>query len=244
MPLVHGPDSDVLACVLLAASPFYTFVGARLFRPTVAAVAFAAGGYGALYLLCRASSQACEQHTVRVPVVVACGAVAASVVHSLFGAAVFTAGAVGGAVAVQAAARAAEGAGAGDLSGGPAWAHPAALGAGALAGAGVSFWVLERVARVLTAFVGAYMAVAGADHWAWRAGEVREPTLAPGRFFAAHERLECHSGWCRALVALWGLLFVAGVAAQFGRKRSAANPRRQYAGARRRRPSQRPLLER
>eukprot|EP01006_Ploeotia_vitrea_P033495 TRINITY_DN65566_c3_g3_i1.p1 TRINITY_DN65566_c3_g3~~TRINITY_DN65566_c3_g3_i1.p1 ORF type:complete len:262 (+),score=97.29 TRINITY_DN65566_c3_g3_i1:37-786(+) len=203
-------DEDVLAIAFLCVFPFFTFLGEKVFKPTVAGAGFATLGYGMFWATREVAGLS---DSARLGLVLAAGVVGAVVVVSVYKAGVFLSGAVAGALlfnlAYQVVVTQTH------VQHPSIEAHYIAVGLAAVVGGVLAVKWFKYAVRVMTAMIGSYMGVAGVSHFISRGNEKATDSLSPRVFFSHSESFQCQDDACYALLGAWGVLFVLGMMVQF-----------------------------
>jgi hypothetical protein len=213
-------DTDVLAMIMLVASPVFTFLGIRFVYPVLGLLGLSAGGYG-MYLLLNIAKGLLHldiAQNYQIAAVLIAGVVAAVILVKMTRVGIFVLGGAGMLFAGNAAFNFAVSTW---LTTPPAnieTIHIVVMVLSALIGGILGIYFIERVVvRILSAFVGGYMFVGAFDYGLGRAKVVTVTPLAPTVFmtgdpgtFACSAQVHCY-----VLVVVWLLLFFAGVWVQF-----------------------------
>eukprot|EP00998_Keelungia_sp_KM082_P006758 NODE_2993_length_959_cov_18.998798_g2973_i0.p2 GENE.NODE_2993_length_959_cov_18.998798_g2973_i0~~NODE_2993_length_959_cov_18.998798_g2973_i0.p2 ORF type:complete len:268 (+),score=90.62 NODE_2993_length_959_cov_18.998798_g2973_i0:73-804(+) len=204
-------DEDVLAVAFLCVFPLFTFLGEKVFKPTVAGAGFSALGYAVFWAT---RDVGALSSSARLGLVFAAGVVGAVAVVAVFKAGVFLCGAVSGVLLCNLAYQVLVTQAGADPS---RDAHYVALALCGVVGGMVALRWWKYAVRVVTAFMGSYMGVAGVSHFIWSAHGKQDSdnALAPRVFFAHAETFTCDDDACYAMLGGWAVLFVLGMAVQF-----------------------------
>lgn len=208
----------VLAAIMMGLSPLVTFFGARLLKPTIGAVGFCLGGYGAFLGMEALVPYLGEaQLGIKILIVVVVAVLAAVIMVSAYKASMFTLGAVGGGLGANA-----------------LWVIICAelgenphigfrIGAVALVAiicGFVTYKAMGLVVKVITPFIGGFMFISGLDHlgkevFNWWDTNPFDPS-PNGSFFGRPDQLiseePVHAG---VLIGIWVLLTGLGLWWQF-----------------------------
>eukprot|EP00475_Leptophrys_vorax_P010122 TRINITY_DN167_c0_g1_i1.p1 TRINITY_DN167_c0_g1~~TRINITY_DN167_c0_g1_i1.p1 ORF type:complete len:275 (+),score=80.44 TRINITY_DN167_c0_g1_i1:118-942(+) len=213
-------DTDVLALIMLLASPVFTFLGIRFVYPVLGLLGLSAGGYGMFLLLniIKGYTGWVIQPNYEIAAVLISGVVAGVILVKLTRAGIFVLGGAGMLFAGNAAFNFAVSTWITSPVANLETYHIVVMVISAIVGGILAIYFVEKVVvRILSAFVGGYMFVGAFDYGLGRAHAVTITPLAPTIFlqgnpgtFACSAQVHCY-----VLIVVWLLLFFAGVWVQF-----------------------------
>jgi hypothetical protein len=213
-------DTDILAIVMLAASPVFTFLGIRFVYPVLGLLGIISGGYGMYMLLAiiKGYTGWYIAPNYQIAAVLVAGVVIAVVLVKLTKAGIFILGAAGMLFAGNAAFNFAISSWVTSPPANIETIHIIVMVVCALIGGICAIYLVEKVViRILSSFVGGYLFVGAFDYGLGRAKAVSFTPLAPTIFlngdpgtFACSAQVHCY-----VLIVVWLLLFLAGVWVQF-----------------------------